>query len=101
MAIGVYWSGVAKVKVEAYALPGADPAGRWCVQIGAFTDADDAVSLKNDLLGKFKAAKVIEFSGPTGYWVRINPTAGDKGTAAKIADAIHVPDADAYLIRTN
>jgi rare lipoprotein A len=44
---------------------------------------------------------VIEFSGPTGHWVRINPAQPDKATAAKIADSIHVPDAEPYVVRTN
>ncbi len=100
-AIGVYRMGVAKVKVEAYAHAGADPEGRWCVQIGAFLDADEAVQLKNDLISRYKTAKVIEFAGPTGYWVRINPAQPDKGTANRIAGSIHVPDAEPYLIRTN
>ena len=100
-AIGVYRAGIAKVKVEAFALPGADPEGRWCVQIGAFLDANDAIQLKNDLISRYKAAKVIEFAGPTGHWVRINPTQADKTTASRIAESIHLPDAEPYLIRTN
>jgi rare lipoprotein A len=100
-AIGVYKMGIAKVKVEAFAHPGSDPEGRWCVQIGAFIDANDAVQLKNDLLGRYKTAKVIEFAGPTGHWVRINPALPTKATADKIAESIHLPDADPYVVRTN
>ncbi len=100
-AIGVYRAGVAKVKVEAFAHPTADPEGRWCVQIGAFLDPDEAIQLKNDLLRRYRMAKVIEFPGPTGYWVRINPAQADRATAAGIADSIHLPDADPYLVRTN
>jgi len=100
-AIGVYRMGIAKVKVEAFAHPGADPEGRWCVQIGAFADADDAIHLKNDLLKRYKTAKVIEFPGPTGHWVRINPAQPDRTTASHIADSIHLRGAEPYLIRTN
>jgi len=100
-AIGVYRAGVAKVKVEAFARPGADPEGKWCVQIGVFIDAADAVQLKNDLMGRYKTAKVIEFAGPTGHWVRINPALADHATAQKIADSIHLPDADSFLVRLN
>ena len=100
-AIGVYRAGVAKVKVEAYAHPGSDPEGRWCVQIGAFIDPNEAVQLKNDLMQRYKTAKVIEFAGPTGHWVRINPAQPDKTTATRIAESIHLPDAEPYLIRTN
>ena len=100
-AIGLYKMGVAKVKVEAFAHPGSDPEGRWCVQIGAFIDPNDAIQMKNDLLSRYKTAKVTEFAGPTGHWVRINPAQPDRATANKIAESIHLPDAEPYLIRTN
>ncbi|MGH9595461.1 MAG: septal ring lytic transglycosylase RlpA family protein [Edaphobacter sp.] len=105
-ATGVYRVGVAKVKVEAFAAPvraSADPAGRWCVQVGAFARESDAVKLKEDLLRRYATAKVIEFPGPTGYWVRVNPKFPDKRTATEVADGIHPKDpaAEPYLIRTD
>ena len=101
-AIGVYRAGVAQVKIEAFAHPAADPAGRWCVQIGVFIDAADAIQTKNDLLSRYSAvAKVIEFAGPTGHWVRINPLKPDRLTAEHIAQSIHPPDSEAYLMRMN
>lgn len=101
-AIGVYRAGVAEVKIEAFAHPAADPAGRWCVQIGVFIDPADAIQTKNDLLSRYSAvARVIEFAGPTGHWVRINPLKPDRLTAEHIAQSIHLPDSEAYLIRTN
>jgi rare lipoprotein A len=102
--IDVYRPGTAKVRVEAFAPPeGSDPAGRWCVQIGAFLDPAEAIQLKADLMRRFTTAKVIEFAGPTGHWVRINPPNGDRATADRIADSIHVPDpgAQPYLVRLN
>jgi rare lipoprotein A len=104
-ATGVYRAGVAKVRVEAFAAPTAAatastiPGGRWCVQIGAFMNQEDALSLKNDLMRRYTTAKVIEFAGPTGHWVRINPKFADKGTAEQVAESIHVPDAEPFLIR--
>jgi rare lipoprotein A len=105
-ALDVYRPGTAKVRVEAYAppeRPGVDPAGKWCVQIGAFLDEEDAIQLKNDLTRRYATAKVIEFAGPTGHWVRINPKNADKATASQIADSIHIPDpgAQPYLVRLN
>jgi rare lipoprotein A len=105
-ALDVYRAGTARVRVEAYAQPqhpGVDPAGRWCVQIGAFLDEDDAIQLKNDLARRYATAKVIEFAGPTGHWVRINPRNPDKATASEIADSIHIPDPSAqpYIVRLN
>jgi rare lipoprotein A len=102
--VDIYRPGTAKVKVEAYAPPpGADPAGRWCVQIGAFLDPAEAIQLKNDLLHRYATAKVIEFAGPTGHWVRINPKNEDRATADRIADSIHIPDpgAQPYIVRLN
>jgi rare lipoprotein A len=103
-ATGVYRAGVARVKVEAFAAPvrvNADPDGRWCVQIGAFARESDAVKLKEDLLRRYTTAKVIEFPGPTGYWVRVNPKFPDKRNATDVADGIHPKDpaAEPYLIR--
>jgi rare lipoprotein A len=105
-ATGVYRAGVTKVRVEAYAppqYPGVDPAGKWCVQIGAFPSESDAVKLKNQLLRRYSTAKVIEFAGPTGHWVRINPLKADKATASQIANSIHVPVPGAlpYIVRLN
>jgi rare lipoprotein A len=105
-ATGVYRAGVAKVKVEAFAAPvraNADPGGHWCVQVGAFTRESDAVKLKEDLLRRYTTAKVIEFSGPTGYWVRVSPKFPDKRNATEVADGIHPKDpaAEPYLIRTD
>jgi rare lipoprotein A len=103
-ATGLYRMGVAKVRVEAYAAPSrpnAIPGGRWCVQIGAFPNEEDAIQLKNHLMRKYATAKVIEFAGPTGHWVRINPREPDKAHATEVAEGIHVPDAEPYVIRTD
>jgi rare lipoprotein A len=103
-ATGLYRMGVAKVRVEAYASPvrqSATPGGRWCVQVGAFAKEKDAVDLKSRLMRRYSTAKVIEFAGPTGYWVRINLQQPDKAHASEVADSIHVRDAEPYIIRTD
>ena len=102
-ATGVYRAGVARVRVEAFARPNADAAGRWCVQVGAFARESDAVKLKEELMRRYTTAKVTEFPGPTGHWVRINPRQPDKSHASEVADGIHPKDPAAlpYLIRLN
>ena len=105
-AIGVYRAGVARVRVEAYVpaqLAGADPGGRWCVQVGAFAHQSDALKLQHDLMRRYSTAKVIEFPGPTGHWVRITPVLPDKAHTTQIASNIHAgdPGAEPYLVRTN
>jgi len=105
-ATGVYRAGVAKVKVEAFAAPvraNADPAGHWCVQVGAFARESDAEKLKEEMMRRYATAKVIEFPGPTGHWVRISPKLPSKSNASEVADSIHPKDPAAapYLIRTD
>jgi len=100
-SIGVYRMGVAKVRIEAFEPPDADPEGRWCVQIGAFFIADDAIQLKNDLARRYAGSKVIEFTSATGAWVRIYPVPATQEVASRIAGSIHTPDAEPYLVRLN
>lgn len=106
-ATGLYRMGVAKVRVEAWTpppstSPTAIPGGRWCVQVGAFQSEKDAIKLKTQLMRRYTTAKVIEFPGPTGHWVRINPARPDKTNALEVADSIHVDGgAEPYLIRTD
>jgi rare lipoprotein A len=101
---GVYRMGLAKVRVEVLQPgPNADAgSGKWCVQIGAFLDRNNASRLQSDLQRRYATtAKVIEFQGPTGHWVRINPISASRTQALQIASAIHTaePDAQAYLVR--
>jgi rare lipoprotein A len=100
-AIGLYRMGVAKVKIEAYPHTSADPGGKWCVQTGAFKSEGDAMKLKDRLLHRYGTARVTEFEGPTGYWVRIDPSSHSKWQATEIASWIGEPKPTAlpYLIR--
>jgi rare lipoprotein A len=103
-AIDMYRAGTARVRIEAWPPPaGSDPAGKWCVQIGAFIDPIDALQLKNDLKQRYPSAKVAEFAGNTGHWVRIDPSHQDRATAEAILNSINLPDPNAlpYLIRLN
>ena len=72
------------------------------MQVGAFVDQENADQLRADLARQYSTtAKVIEFAGATGMWVRINPIASDRAHATAIAQNIRVaePDAQAYLVR--
>jgi rare lipoprotein A len=101
--IDLYRMGVAQVKVEAFANPAASAVGKWCVQTGAFKSEQDAIDLKAALIERYHGAKVIEFPGATGYWVRINPVQPGKQQAAAIADWIGSPDPQAvpYVVRVD
>jgi rare lipoprotein A len=99
-AIGVWRPGVARVKVEVFAAPAPlDHGGRWCVQIGAFKSEKGAFKLRDQLTRKYRTANVIEFTGPTGHWVRIRPAEDDKGRAVEIARELQPSEGEAYLVR--
>jgi rare lipoprotein A len=100
-AIGGVRAGIVKVKIEAFAHTSADPDGRWAVQTGAFKTQQDALDLKAALLDRYHGARVTEFQGPTGFWVRIDPATHERRQAEAMLDWIGKPDASAlpYLVR--
>ena len=99
-AIGVWRPGVARVRIEVFSAPASlDVGGRWCVQIGAFKSEKEAYHLRDQLKRKYGSANVIEFTGPTGHWVRIRPLGDDKGRAVEIAHELEPREGEAYLVR--
>jgi rare lipoprotein A len=98
--IGVWRAGLAQVRVDVYDAPKPiEEGGRWCVQIGAFRDEEESLRLKDHLLKKYSTANVIEFTGPTGHWVRIRPLNDDKARAEEIARALKPSEGAAFLVR--
>lgn len=99
-AVGVYLPGTGRVRIDVYQTPRPmEPGGRWCVQIGAFEHARKAKKLQNKLEDEYENANVIEFQGPTGYWVRIRPQGDNREVAVKIAQRLRPDEGDAYLVR--
>ena len=99
-AVGVWQSGIAEVKLEVLSAPSSIfEGGRWCVQIGAFHSEGDARKLKEKLQGRYEDAKVIQFTGPTGEWVRIRPEGDDKHKAEEVASKTHVKEGGVFLVR--
>ncbi len=98
--VGVWRPGVAEVRIDVYSTPKPiDAGGRWCVQIGAFSRAKAALRLQSELERKYRTANVIEFHGPTGYWVRIRPQNGNRQMAVAIAHRLRPSEGDAWLVR--
>ncbi|HUY81647.1 MAG TPA: septal ring lytic transglycosylase RlpA family protein [Acidobacteriaceae bacterium] len=97
--IGMYRAGIARVRMDVYETPKPMYGGRWCVQIGAFHHSGAAKKLKKHLARQYESASVIEFKGPTGYWVRIRPENGNHRRAFKIAHALRPKEGEAYLVR--
>ena len=98
--LGMWRAGTAKVRIEVFASPKPIyQGGRWCVQIGAFAQARTAKRLEKRLAEKYESANVIEFTGPTGHWVRIRPENGDKSRAIQIVRNIRIEEGAAFLVR--
>lgn len=98
--LGVWRAGTARVRIDVYETPKPIyQGGRWCVQIGAFSHAGAAKKLEKRLAEKYESASVIEFTGPTGHWVRIRPENGDKSRAIQIVRNIRIKEGAAYLVR--
>ena len=98
--VDVWRPGTAEVKLEVLSAPApiAD-GGRWCVQIGAFQSDNDARKLKDKLQDRYDNANVIQFTGPTGEWVRIRPEGDDKRQAEEVASTTHVKEGGVFLVR--
>ncbi len=99
-AIGLYRAGVGEVRLDVYSAPEPlDSGGRWCVQIGAFSHRRSAMHLEQRLQREYRTASVIEFAGPTGYWVRIRPYEGNRTVAIAIVRRLHPSEGEAWLVR--
>jgi rare lipoprotein A len=98
--IDIWRAGVAKVKVEVLESPAPiDTGGRWCVQIGAFSDVDEATRLKEKLARRYHTAKVQQFAGPTGEWIRVRVAADDKHRAEQLANDTRTSEGAVFLVR--
>jgi rare lipoprotein A len=98
--IETWRAGVAKVRVEVLETPKPlDQGGRWCVQIGAFSDAEEATRLKERLARKYRTANVIQFNGPTGAWVRFRPLNDERTRAVQVANDTKVEEGGVFLVR--
>ena len=99
-AVDVWQPGTATVKVEVLSSPAPiDEGGRWCVQIGAFQSEHEARKLKEKLQEHYATANVIQFTGPTGEWVRIRPAGDNKQMAQEVASKTHVKEGGVFLVR--
>ncbi len=99
-AIGLFRAGVGEVRIDVYSAPEPlDSGGHWCVQVGAFSHRGAAVRLQQRLQREYRTANVIEFQGPTGYWVRIRPYEGDRTQAVAIVRRLHPSEGEAWLVR--
>ena len=99
-AVNVYLPGTARVRLDVLQAPHPiETGGRWCVQIGAFDSDSAATRLKNKLLHHYPDAQVLQFKGPTGYWVRIRVPQDDKEKTREVYQHTHVNEGAAFMVR--
>lgn len=98
--LSVYQHGTALVRIEVLRAPAPIASGgRWCVQIGAFTRAQDASKVKDKISRRYHTAKVLQFSSPTGEsWLRVRVAEDDKRRAQQVIRETRT-DAGVYLVR--
>lgn len=98
--LDVYGPGTAKVKIEVLQSPvPIDQGGRWCVQIGAFKNSDDATALKDKLSRRYQTAKILQFTSPIGEdWLRVRVRDDDKQRAQALIQETNI-DTAMFLVR--
>lgn len=99
-AVDVWRPGIATVKLEVMHTPTPiATGGRWCVQIGAFESKNRATKLKEKLTRRYHTAQVLQFSGPTGDWLRVRVAQDDKHRAEEVAQSTTTPEGSVFLVR--
>jgi rare lipoprotein A len=98
--LSVYQHGTSLVRIDVLETPAPIlEGGRWCVQIGAFQDSDDARKLKEKLARRYRTAKVLQFSSPTGGdWIRVRVAEDDKKRAQEVMKETRT-EAAMFLVR--
>jgi rare lipoprotein A len=98
--VDVWRPGTAKVRLEVFSAPAAiDHGGRWCVQIGAFSDRDKATGFKQKLQRRYQTSNVLQFTGPTGEWIRVRVPDDEKHRAETLLSEVKAPQGTAFLVR--
>ena len=99
--LGVWRTGTAKVKLEVLETPSPiATGGRWCVQIGAFAEEEEAQRMKERLARRYQTAKVLEFGSPVGdYWVRVRVMGDDKRRAEEVLRENTTTEGTMFLVR--
>ena len=76
-----------------------ETGGRWCVQMGAFQTQSAAIEMKEHLLHRYRDAQVLQFKGPTGYWVRIRVPQDDKNKTREVYEHARVDEGGVFMVR--
>ena len=98
--LGIYLPGTAEVRLDVLEAPKPiDTGGRWCIQMGAYQTEEAALAMKDRLLRHNRTAQVIEFKGPTGYWVRLRVPQDDKQQTINVFERTDITEGGMYMVR--
>jgi rare lipoprotein A len=99
--VDVWQAGIAMVRIEVLqASASLETGGRWAVQIGAFEKEGAADKLADHLSHRYRTAKVLSFSSPTGdWWVRVRVQDDDRKRAEEVARNTQTPQGSIFLVR--
>jgi rare lipoprotein A len=99
--IDIWHAGIGVVRLELLQNPASfDRAGRWAVQIGAFTEQNAARSIAARLSRRYRTAKVSCFSSPVGdWWVRVRVEDDNRERAEEVVRDTRTPQGSAFLVR--
>jgi len=98
--IDIWRSGTGRVRIEVLQAPvPIATGGRWAVQVGAFENASVAGHLRQKLAHDYRDARILQFSGPTGEWIRIRIPEDNRQRAELIARQTRPAQGAAFLVR--
>jgi len=99
--IDIWHAGIGVVRLELLQNPASfDRAGRWAVQIGAFTEQNTARGTAARLSRRYRTAKVLCFSSPVGdWWVRVRVQDDNRERAEEVVRDTRTPQGSAFLVR--
>lgn len=99
--IGLVQKGTTKVRLEVLKTPQPiEVGGRWAVQIGGFGSEENARDMAGHLSRRYRAAKVLTFSSPTGdWWVRVRVKDDERGRAEEVMRAEKTSEGGIFLVR--
>jgi rare lipoprotein A len=99
--LDVYTPGIAEVKLEVMQTPAPlETGGKWAVQIGGFSDEEEAARLSDSLKRRYHTAKVLRFNSPAGdWWVRVRVLEDDRQRATELAAETETPEGAVFLVR--
>jgi len=99
-ALDVWEPGTSWVKMDVLTTPvPLDSGGKWEVQIGAFDSVQAAMALKDEIVHRYHPARVVEFTGPTGEWVRVRVQDDRRELAEEISRNLISPQGGVFLVR--